>query len=698
MRALPPWGLMIDADSQYREALALHQSGDLEAAHSAYLALLKDFPDHARSLHRLGNLDLRSGRFADAERLIRRAIELEPDGAGFYNSLGNVLRAAGRTEEALAAYAEELRRRPDFAVAHHQLGLLLLETGQTDAALRAVQKAIYHAADFGAAYSTLGRIFNNLGRLEEAEQALTRARHFDPANAGTHFNYGHVARRKGDLQAAIDSFRRALKIDPKMQPAQRNLGMTLLAAGHSQEAIEPFEQALALNPRDPVAHFGLGVIFQERAMLEPAKRHFSEAVKLKADYADAHCNLAATHRSLGEFGPAKTHFRQALAAEAGHRAALSGLAAVLEMEGAYDEAYELLDPHVSHGEAHPDILVVYATVLERLERRDDAIATLERHLGRSAPDTLDRAVLNFKLGDLRDHAGHYEQALTHFDAGNALRSTGFDPANHRSVAQRIIAAYSPEAMDRLPRSGNESEVPLFIVGMPRSGTSLVEQILASHPAAHGAGELATIGLMALGLPRRIPGEAPYPECMAEASAEILADLAGRYLDQVNRLAPEAARVTDKMWQNYENIGLISLLFPRARIVHCLRDPRDVLLSCYFHLFGAGGIPFSYDPAHLVTAWNAYRDLMQHWREVCPLPILEVDYETLASNPDEQIPRLIEFAGLPWDDACLRFHETRRAVTTASYHQVTQPMYTRSIGRYRNYADWADKHFGELRKF
>jgi len=690
--------MTVDAQNQYRIASALHHRGQLDEARDAYLQLLKDYPDHARALHRLGNLDLRGGRIADAERLIRRAIELQPEGTGFHNSLGNVLWAAGRVEDAFDAYAEELRQRPDFAVAHHQIGLLHLQQGRPQEALKSVQKSIYHAPEFPGGYNTLGRIYNNLGQLQEAEQALRRARHFDPSNAEISFNLGHVAQRQGKFDEALRDFEAAIKLVPDMQRAHRSLGMLLLTNGHPEKAIDHFEQALTLDPADPYSHFGLGVIFQDRAILAPAKRHFTEAIRHAPDYADAHCNLGAIHRSSGEFEAAKAHFAKALETEPDHIPALSGLAAVLEMEGAYEEAYDLLHQRVSRGEAHADVLVVYATILERLDRRDEAIATLKQDIPNRHHGEFDRMVLHFKLGDLLDHADRYDEAIEHFETGNSLRQTDFSPENCHQVANRIVAVYGATSMKSLPRSNCDSDRPLFIVGMPRSGTSLVEQILASHPAVHGAGELATIGLQALGLQQTLNSTAAYPECVEDLNSTTLDSLAALYLDQLDRLAPQALRVTDKMWQNYENLGLIALMFPQARVVHCVREPRDTLLSCYFHLFGAGGIPFSYDPSHLIAAWEAYRQLMLHWRKACPLPMLEIDYEELAQEPAVQIPRLIEFAGLPWDEACLDFHQTRRAVTTASYHQVTQPMYTRSIGRYRNYQTWTDTHLGKLRKF
>ncbi len=300
-------------------------------------------------------------------------------------------------------------------------------------------------------------------------------------------------------------------------------------------------------------------------------------------------------------------------------------------------------------------------------------------------------VLNFSLCGLLDAEGDYDRAFEHCAAANAAMYPGFDVNARSKAVDQLIASFSAEAMAALPRSQNDSELPVFIVGMPRSGTSLVEQILASHPAVHGAGELREIGRSA----RRLGLDlgCPWPECVGLLDGAVLDELSTAYISRLAGFGGGARRVTDKMWQNFENLGLIELLLPRARVIHCRRDPLDTGLSCYLQSFALAGPPFSYDLAHIGAYYRQYLRLMSHWREVSNLELLEIDYENLVDDPERQSRRLIDFLGLEWDRACLDFHTNPRIVRTASSRQVREPIYRRSVNRHSHYA----KLLGPLRQ-
>jgi len=248
---------------------------------------------------------------------------------------------------------------------------------------------------------------------------------------------------------------------------------------------------------------------------------------------------------------------------------------------------------------------------------------------------------------------------------------------------RLIDTFGGERLDALPRSGRGTDVPVFIVGMPRSGTSLVEQVLASHSQVYGAGELRDIGLLAIRLGINDENR-PYPECLLDMDVRKLRECSGPYLSRLNAGRRKVARVTDKMWQNFEHIGLIELLFPRARVIHCLRNPVDTGWSCYQQSFGTAGPPFAYDLADIGHYYGQYRRLMDHWKEISGLQMTEVIYEDLVHDLEGESRRLIEFLDLDWEDACLRFYENPRIVRTASHAQVKQPVYTSSIGRSARY--------------
>jgi hypothetical protein len=295
----------------------------------------------------------------------------------------------------------------------------------------------------------------------------------------------------------------------------------------------------------------------------------------------------------------------------------------------------------------------------------------------ASPD--ERRQAHFTLAALLDAAGEHRRAFDELRRANALRRAAFDAAAHSRYVDALIETFSVERYRSLPRARDTGELPVFIVGMPRSGTSLVEQILAAHPRVHGAGELAGIAEIAQRL-------GAYPEGIASATAATLEAHARVYAETLARDAGGALRATDKMPLNFFHIGLIGLLFPRARVVHVRREPMDTGLSCYFQDFLDPALAFSFDLGHIGCYLADYLRLMAHWRRLAPLPMLEVDYERLVVEPDEVSREMVAFLDLDWDAACLDFHRSGRYVNTASHAQVRRPVYGDSVARYRRYAD------------
>jgi hypothetical protein len=258
----------------------------------------------------------------------------------------------------------------------------------------------------------------------------------------------------------------------------------------------------------------------------------------------------------------------------------------------------------------------------------------------------------------------------------------FDPCAHQAGVDQLIRTFDAVYFRRVRGFGISSELPLFIVGMPRSGTTLVEQIVASHPQVFGAGELRDVERIALSLAAHLGNDVGYPSCLAKAPAEAVRAMAERHLHRLTALAGGSVRIVDKMPTNYLHLGLIATLFPQARIIHCRRGPLDTCVSCYFSYFR--GLPFAWDLEELGRYHRSYDSLMAHWKAVLPLPVLDVSYEELVDNQEAISRRLMEFCGLDWDERCLAFHETPRPVHTASTMQVRQPIYKSSVGRWRRY--------------
>ncbi|MEF8794240.1 sulfotransferase family protein [Thiohalorhabdus sp.] len=295
--------------------------------------------------------------------------------------------------------------------------------------------------------------------------------------------------------------------------------------------------------------------------------------------------------------------------------------------------------------------------------------------------------LYFQLGGLLDKAGDYGRAFEAFEQANALKPREYHPEQQEALFRRIREQYTADFLARAPRAGHGSRRPIFIVGMPRSGISLTEQILASHPDVHGAGELEDIGPCVNRLAEYTGSTRAMPVAVNDATSQALDQAAGDYLNRLAELVPEETpRVSDKMPHNFLNLGAMALMFPEATFIHTRRDPRDTCLSCYFQNFLAQGLTFAYDLRSLGHYYRLYEGLMAHWREALPGSLYDLQYEELVADPETKVAELLDHCGLEWDDRCMRFFETDRDTKTASYDQVRKPLYTSSAGRWQRYAD------------
>jgi hypothetical protein len=311
-----------------------------------------------------------------------------------------------------------------------------------------------------------------------------------------------------------------------------------------------------------------------------------------------------------------------------------------------------------------------------------------------------RLALGFGLAQVCDARGAYDRAAAHLHQANALRlaewdrrGQGYDPAEHRRFVADVMATLTPAYFERVRGFGLEAERPVFVVGLPRSGTTLIEQILASHSQVFGAGELRDLRDTFEAVPRAMNRPAPPLECLPELGRDTAARLAQEHLGRLGRLDTTARRIADKMPDNYLHLGLIATLFPRAKLIHCRRDLRDVAVSCWVTNFEH--IRWAFDPDHISSRFVEYRRLLEHWRGVLPVPLLEVDYEETVADLEGVARRLVAWCGLDWEPACLAFHRTRRPVRTASVTQVRQPIYQRSVGRWRHYEPVLAELFAKL---
>ena len=516
------------------------------------------------------------------------------------------------------------------------------------------------------------------GELGPAEALYREVLAADPGNFDSLRLLGLIAAQTGRNAEAAELIGRAVAVNAGVAETHNHLGVVLQRLGRAEDAVGAYVRATALNPQLAEAHNNLGAARRELGRLEPAVEAYDRAIALKPDYAEAHNNLGVALRELNRTEDAVRAFRAAVAHRPAYAKALINLGVALQELGRNDEALQALDQALA---LDPSSAVAWhaRSDLKRFAADDPGLSRMEA-LFADATDEDQRIPLAFALGKAWLDAGEVDRAFDRFDAGNRGKRASFDYDVRTDVDlfERIAVAFSTNAVRA--SGGYASDLPVFVVGLPRSGTTLVEQILASHPQVRGAGELGALE----GVVGDVLGEGGFPERAARLSGSESEAVGRAYVAQIEPLADGRRRVVDKMPSNFRYAGLIHRILPQARIIHCRRDPADTGLSCYTKLF-TGRQPFAYDLAEFVGYYGAYEELMTHWRAVLPSDcFIEVDYEDVVADLEAQARRLIAFCGLDWNLACLDFHATQRTVRTASAAQVRRPIYGSSVGRWKAY--------------
>ncbi|MDJ0611265.1 MAG: sulfotransferase [Kiloniellales bacterium] len=490
------------------------------------------------------------------------------------------------------------------------------------------------------------------GRFEEAARICKRLLKRHPGQPAILELGGLIALQRGQHREAVALLRAAIAAGQPEAGFYNNLSLALAGAGLREEAVEAARQACAANPKLAEFQVNLGNRLRAAGRASAAIDAYRRAVGLRPDLATAHVSLGNAYAAVGSGAESRRAYRAALALQPDHAKAFYHLALSSKSgKAAVDRAVEqrFRDRAAGHRLTGPEAVLIHNA-----------------------------------LGFLADLEGAHDRAFAHFSRSNETakaeslaRGKAYDPKRHRDSVDRIIRAFSAERFGREHQGASTSSRPIFVLGMPRSGTTLVERILGAHHAVSAGGELTALDDLAAGL-------RGYPEGFWKLPGKTLEAAAAGYLAELDRVGgAQSAFVTDKMPQNFRHIGLIAALFPAARIVHCRRDAMDTCLSCYFQNFAQGNA-FAQDLADIGAYYQDYRRLMDHWRTIPALDIVEVDYEALAADPAGATRRLLAELGLAWDDACLSHHSAPGTVATASQWQVRQKVHGRSVGRWRAY--------------
>jgi len=513
--------------------------------------------------------------------------------------------------------------------------------------------------------------------------------------------------KQGETALAVEEYQRVLEAYPNNRPAQQGLKalqkpipemgvagagpgqqqveslMALFNQGRLQETLAQGEALLKQFPDTPFLLNLLGATSMAMARAVDADVYFEKALQLKPDYAVAYRNRAKALSALARHDEAVVCFQQLLQLRSGDANAYNDLGNTLSILGKHDEAKDRYREALA---LQPDFVEAHRNLSEATLYRsgDEHIAQMRQLIDRPGYGDKERALLNFALGKAHDDLGDFENAFTYFEAGNRVikSKTNYDIATDRVAFARLKSRFASDALATMSHEQEEgARQPVFIVGMPRSGTTLVEQILASHSQVYGAGEIGLLGQAVAEAERN----------SADDFEQQITAVREAYLSGIARLDGTQQLVTDKMPSNFLWIGFIVAALPDAKIIHVTRDARATCWSNYRNLFSAGGSNFSHDLADVASYYNLYRDLMSYWQERYPGKIYDLSYESLTEHQEPQTRALLEVLGLEWEDRCLEFYKSRRAVKTASASQVRQKMYQGSSAAWRNY----EKYLGPM---
>lgn len=630
----------------------------------------------------------------------------------------------GDFQQAIACYQQALQAEPTNTEIYNALGLTMLRLGENPMATQLFQTATSLNPESASSFRNLGLSLFAQDEKPMAIKALETSLQLDRHNIDALLNIGQIHSYSGNFDKARNYLERAHKEDKSLSQPLEELAEVSLKQKRYREAIKLAREALAIHPHHGCIKALHALAVAHRFLSNPgqAVKHAMQLVKLQPDVSDYRVELVKSLLTLGGMNDGLQQAEKAIELDPENAAAYSCLSLVLSRRGRWHEALDSMDQALELEPENEEYLGQKAGVLHRLGRNSEAyeialplisnrknfksnilqiFAQIAKDYGKQEeaaklledvllnnklPDAV-RSELSFSAGQIFDKLKQYDKAFKYYRTGNKLRHVRFNYERESNKFKGFKDIFNAEFLQHIPQATVKTERPIFIIGMPRSGTSLTEKILASHSQVFGANELTEIRDICRDLPGIIGTQTEFPSCARELTEQSINQAAQRYLDFIDTLDEEKhARITDKMPQNFAYLGLIATMFPDAPIIHCNRNPMDTGLSCYFQNFAnaTSGMAFTYDLTSLGNYYRLYLDMMQHWNQVLPGRIYDIHYESLVSNPRTEIEKLLEHCGLDWEEACMEHNKSSHMTTTASYDQVRQPINTRSVERWRHY--------------
>ena len=590
-----------------------------------------------------------NGQFNDAIKDVEYLINDYPKESKLFNINGNCYSAIGNLEFAIDNYKKAILLNPDYAEAHYNLGRAYQAMNQFNDSILSYRKAIASKPNYPEAYNNLGGTFQNLYQLDDAVESYKKALKLKPDYAEVHFSLGLTLHELGKFRDAVEHFEKTIDLKPNFADAHNNLGKTLYSLGEHNSAISHFDHTIILKPNFFEAYNNLGAVLQDLGQLDDAVNSYEKAISLKEDYYEAHYNLGTSYQALGNIDSSIKSYEKSLSIKPGDA-----------------ETYHNL------------------SYLKKYSNNDPQISKMHSLLLNNSLDDSERMFINFALARVYESLGNKNEFFKFLNEGNRLCKSelnySIDQSSQEISAIKKLYIPTTEALE-LPSYDSSIKRPIFILGMPRSGTSLVEQIISNHHKVYGGGELNTLtNLVGPIVNNYIAGD------IKQLDQKAISFIRQEYQNMLIGLNSPKNIITDKLPLNFKYIGFILSAFPEAKIVHLKRDAIATCWSNYRCNFTSEANGYSYNFDDLAQFYNLYEELMEFWHELYPYKIYDISYEDLTTNQEEETRKLLEYCELEWDENCLNFHTNKRAVYTASSLQVREKMYQGSSEIWKQY--WA----------
>ena len=677
---------MVTVKDALERAQTFLNSGRVKQAEALLQSIIQARPRHPDARNLLGVVLHRQGRLQEAMKSIREAVKLNPDNPNYYCNLGEMERQAGQTDMASAALNKAIALDPKFVQAHNNMGIVHYDRHEFRKAAECYRKVIELNPDHAEAYNNLGNAYRAMGQPNEAIIEYENAIEHRENYAEAYNNMGVMLREMQKFEEAEMAFRRAVGFRPAYVEAVNNLASLLIFQKHYDDALRLLADLLKVHPKEPKTLVNVARAQLMRGSNLQAERAVKALLDEHPDNVEALNLYGQICHELDRYDDALKSFERALELRPNDLEALNFMGIILKSVGRLDDARNAF---IKALEIQPRALGAYSNIvdLEKFTPENPLFVAMSQMIEKAKNPEHERFMaMHFALGKAYDDMGEYEKALHHFGIGTRLKRAQltYNEEELFKFFDEIRSIFSEEFFQKRPYEGNPTTLPIFVIGMPRSGSTMTEQIIQSHPDVYGAGEIKTLSACIGAVRMKYPSLPKFPQMAKVMRPMHFAGIADRYLKAISSYSPTAKRVTDKLLTNYYFAGLLHTLYPNAKIIHTMRSPVDTCLSSWTKLF-KDDMPHSYDFKELGRYYGKYYELMAHWRKVLPPGVmLDVQYETVVADPETKAREIIAFLGLEWDERCLKFHESDRPVKTASVSQVRKPLYKSSVERWRRY--------------